>query len=97
MKITLQFTGKTYHVTKPEPGAPSATVPGATCPKCKAHPLQVQAAGRGIYETTYDTYVADAVCEDCGEPVGTLRVKMPTIFGIEEDERVILQSGCKVY
>lgn len=37
----------------------------------------------------HDTYEADASCGSCGKRVGILRVKVSTIFGIEEDEAVL--------
>ena len=42
----------------------------------------------------HDTYEADASCGCCGKRVGTLRVKVSTIFGIEED---VLNGRCRVY
>ena len=91
MHVTLTFEGHVYDAT---PSGAVATVPIA-CPHCKAAaPMAVR--GGGIRETTHDTYIADARCVQCGEPMGTLRAKVDTIFGIEEDERV-LNSGCRVY
>lgn len=43
----------------------------------------------------HDTYESDAHCA-CGKPVGKIRVRVSTIFGIEEDERV-LYGRCRVY
>jgi len=44
----------------------------------------------------YDTYTSKAVCAVCGEHLGTLKVKVSTLFGIEEDQRV-LNGRARVY
>ena len=56
--------------------------------------MQVQGNGESV--ESRDTYRADAHCLACGETIGVLRVKMSTIFGIEEDKRV-LNGRCRVY
>lgn len=94
MRVTLRFEDRTYSAQAPPPGAPAAEVPALACPHCGEQPLR--AAGRGIRETTHDTYVADAACQACGGAVGTLRAQVDTIFGIEEDERV-LHGRARVY
>jgi hypothetical protein len=61
----------------------------APCPKCKA-PKPLVVVGRdGSRHHDHDTYHADATCKKCGETIGDLRAKVSTIFGIEEDERVL--------
>ena len=77
------------------PGGATATVQ-ATCPACATRPMQVH--GRGMVrdpESQRDTYRATAACV-CGEPAGVLRVQIETLFGIDEDERV-LHGRCRVY
>lgn len=44
----------------------------------------------------YDTYTSKAVCAACGEHLGELKVKVSTLFGIEEDRRV-LNGRYRVY
>jgi hypothetical protein len=45
-------------------------------------------SGLGKRIASFDTYEADARCNGCWAPRGVLRVKVSTLFGIEEDERV---------
>ncbi len=45
---------------------------------------------------TYDTYESDGGCICCATVLGKLVVTVSTIFGIEEDERV-LSGRCRVY
>jgi hypothetical protein len=45
----------------------------------------------------HDTYRAPAHCCSCGVHVGTITVKVSTIFGIEEDDRVLNHGRCRVY
>jgi hypothetical protein len=44
----------------------------------------------------HDEVYGAAHCVACGEKVGTLRVKVSTLFGIEEDIAV-LNGRCRVY
>lgn len=71
----------------------SARVP---CPAgCGANPCLVHGdPASGV--RTYDTETRGALCSACGERVGTLRVRWPTIFGLAEDARV-LGGRARVY
>lgn len=62
------------------------------CPKCNA----IKVRGGGKSRESDDTWRADAYCLECREPRGMLRVRVDTLFGIEEDERV-LNGRCRVY
>lgn len=53
-------------------------------------------AGHGRRIENRDTYAADASCLRCGKPVGIIRVRVNTLFGIEEDERVA-RMGVRIY
>lgn len=68
------------------------------CVECGMSPMRV--AGSGIHfasgKDRHDTYEANAYCTQCKVRVGTLRVRMSTLFGIEEDERV-LNGRCRCY
>jgi hypothetical protein len=77
----------------PYDGAAHVVVDGA-CPACGAEPFGARGLGRRI--AAHDTYAADAVATCCGKHVGELRVTLGTIFGLEEDERV-LTGPWKVY
>lgn len=46
-------------------------------------------SGTGINRTSHDCYFADAVALCCKKRIGTIETKVETIFGIEEDERVM--------
>lgn len=98
MKITLTGSdGRALAAHQPHDHADRVVVDHATCPKCKLNPLPVRGQGKSIDPNSpRDTYRADAICCGCGAPVGVLRVKVETIFGIEEDDRV-LNGRCRVY
>ena len=85
--------GKKHRVKPPYEGAAYANVPDQDCPHC-AKPLQVQGTGKRI--ASRDTYAANAICTSCEKPVGELQVKVNTLFGLEEDERVF-SMGVKIY
>lgn len=64
------------------------------CPECAGAPLMIHGKGEGA--RTRDSITQPAYCNYCGEVVGTIRAKFQTIFGIEEDNRV-LNGRFKVY
>lgn len=91
MKITFTPTdGKAETAKLPYDGA--AFVEVATPCACGCTSI----AGGGQSIESHDTYRAAAHCTKCRKPRGVLRVKMSTIFGVEEDERV-LAGPWKVY
>jgi hypothetical protein len=89
MKITVDG----HKATLPFEGADHVVVDGA-CPKCKGTPFT--AKGQHITHHDHDTYYAHAICCKCGAPVGQMKTVVSTIFGIEEDERVLF-GRCRVY
>lgn len=93
MKITVKLKsgGKAIAAKLPYEGAKYVTT-DAECPS-KGHYLDV--AG-GDPNVGHNTIEAPAVCCACKEHVGTIVVKVSTIFGIEEDARV-LNGRCRVY
>lgn len=97
MKITLTtHDGVVHEMRQPFDGSDWVKAcDGVACDHCGS-PLR--ATGKGQSIESHDTYRADAVCasEACGEPIGVLRVKVSTIFGIEEDQRV-MNGRCRVY
>lgn len=85
MKVTLAHATGTFACT---PDGAVVDVRGmAACPVCKVAPVRARGTGKRI--ESHDTYAANAVFVCCGAPAGVLRVKVDTIFGIEEDERVL--------
>jgi hypothetical protein len=64
------------------------------CPSCAyAAPLKV----RGASSThDHDTHRASAIALCCDATIGTMEVKVDTLFGIEED-RAVLNGRCRVY
>ena len=93
MKIKLTMGGKVYIARRPFPECEYVEVPGEA-PHCDGITLQVK--GDGDVVTGYDTYTVDALCARCKEPVGILVTTVKTLFGIEEDRRV-LNGRCRVY
>lgn len=94
MTITLKTSnGMLLECVKRYHDAPTVDVPGVPCEACK-RPLSVR--GLRCKETKPDTFEAEAVCADCQASAGTLIVTMGSIFGAEEDARV-LGGPWKVY
>lgn len=73
---------------------PVFAVADCDCPSCGDAPLRVQGTGRTI--GGHDWYRATGHCAACGARVGEVRAYVSTIFGIEEDERV-LHGRARVY
>lgn len=96
MKVELEPSdgGTRIEAQVPFHGATRVEV-GTPCPSCEREaPLKL--VGKGTPERGHDTYTcrAEALC--CGATLGKLIVTMSTIFGLEEDERV-LNGRCRVY
>lgn len=66
-----------------------------SCPSCEADSLRVIGDERQ-QDIGHDTVTAPALALCCGATVGTVRVTLGTIFGLEEDARV-LHGRCRVY
>lgn len=96
MKITVEIIGGEKRSAKPQG---DHVVVSGSCPHCEAEPFDAKpfnVRGKGITKTDRDSYYADGYCLKCDERVGMIRVKVDTIFGVEEDERV-LNGPWKVY
>lgn len=65
------------------------------CPKCGATPFHVQGAGMRIAPDDR-AYESDGYCARCRAPVGLIRAKVSTLFGLHEDEAV-LGGRARVY
>jgi hypothetical protein len=92
-KITLHVSaGPARKCTLAFREADHADAEGA-CPACGVEPFGV--VGKNMHHT-FDTYIADGHCTACKAHVGELRVKVNTLFGIDEDEAV-LNGRCRVY
>jgi hypothetical protein len=87
MKISLKMDEGTRAAKEPFKGSEHVVVEGA-CPNCDANPFKV-AGFAGTRVETHDTIEAVAACLGCQTRVGKLVVKVDTIFGIEEDRRVL--------
>jgi len=94
MKITVTTSGGVFKARLPYDGAGYVVVSGLECPECNAEGgLRVRGPSP---VTDHDTMRSRAVCADCDQGVGHITVKFNTIFGIEEDKRV-LNGRCRVY
>lgn len=92
MKITITFPdGNVRRARLPWTSA-SHVICQRRCP-CGSNAY----VGNGPSIESRDTYRADAKCDQCGAPAGVMRTKVDTLFGIEEDERVLLHGRCRVY
>lgn len=95
-KAVLTMNGAKYDVAPPFEGAKYAVVKGVEkCPGCGEKEMRVQGAGMHIADREH--YEAEAVTVCCKKIAGTLRAKVSTIFGLEEDEAVLKHGRCRVY
>lgn len=92
MKITVEVNGRARKATLPYECAEFVIVDDVDCPRC-GKPLAVQS---GQPRVDHDRYRALAWCVVCKAKIGEMVVVVDTIFGIEEDERV-LNARCRVY
>ena len=92
MKISIRLPDGTAVPARLEEGGGAVVVP--TCPSCGADAARVR--GLGVTHHDHDAYYAAARALCCGEVIGTMEAKVDTIFGIDEDERV-LRGRCRVY
>ena len=92
MKITIVFSGGRAIEAKRPPESSKVVETDETCPECK-EPLRVYG---GDTTQDHDTYSAPAYCWACRSEIGTIKVRVQTIFGIEEDNAV-LNGRCRVY
>ena len=91
MEITLKTDRGSFSCHLPYDGAQYVTASKHKCRVCDESNVQ----GIGQPTRGHDTYASVAACL-CGERLGTIVVKMSTIFGLEEDEAV-LYGRCRVY
>jgi hypothetical protein len=91
MKITLKTDERKLKATWPFEGAEHVMV---TVP-CVCGSNAVRGNGAGRIETDW-TEEEDAVCAACRKPRGRLYVVLETLFGREEDARV-LNGRWRVY
>lgn len=87
MRAVLVVDGR-RHVATSAPGHAAAATFAVQCPGCKAGP-PLAVRGLGIHTREHAAYVARAACVRCGAVVGSLRAEVETVFGLEEDERVL--------
>jgi hypothetical protein len=57
------------------------------CPGCAAEPFRIKTEPRQV--VSHDTARYGAHCVNCGDPVGWAYATFNTIFGLEEDERML--------
>lgn len=96
MKITFINKSKRLEAHLPFGGADHVLVAAlSTCPDC-GEPLKL--AGReGTMHHDHDTYYTKAGCLACEKTLGELQTKVSTIFGIDEDEAVLVHGRARVY
>lgn len=66
---------------------PKLGIAVGACPGCGAVPFHVQ--GGGMEPVDADTIRAQGRAACCGDPVGYLYARTPTIFGAEEDRAML--------
>lgn len=88
MKITFKpLEGPEIPCNLPYASAAYVVPTQAVVCSCSKAALQLQ--GGGITHHDHDTYYAPVKCLACGVQLGELHAKVSTIFGIEEDDRVL--------
>lgn len=83
MKIRLDTDTGRHDATPPYSGAPCVEVSGWAC-ACGSARVHCERSERG-----HVTVEGNALCFACGAAAGRLVVTFETIFGLEEDERVL--------
>ena len=97
-KITLvprDPDAKPLRCSQPFEDAGHVVVDDTDCPGCGVTLWRVAGCGRRIASDDH-AYEADAVSLCCDRPCGVLRVEIPTLFGLREDERV-MAGAWRVY
>lgn len=89
----VDIHGKRHSARRPEYDADHVLIDA--CPRCRVAPCPVR--GTGITHHNRDTYFAPATAICCGESIGTLEAKVETLFGIDEDEAVLVHGRARVY
>ncbi len=89
--ITLKEDGARRTAKQPYSTAQFVNVGTA----CDCGSFSVRGNGQNRQQTQY-AEEEDAVCVSCFEPRGRLHVKLETLFGRDEDNRV-LNGRCRVY
>jgi hypothetical protein len=94
MKIILTTQDNSVHELEPPPAGASDVGTPLTCPHCHKG---LRIFGRhGTKSRGHDYIEETALCSICQKPVGRIRVIIPSLFGLEEDKRV-LNGRCRVY
>jgi hypothetical protein len=91
VKVVIIDADSTRHVAKIAENGEHVTI--VACPTCRA--AQPPIRGTGITHRGHDTYYARAIARCCGAAL-RMETRVDTIFGIEEDERV-LRGRPRVY
>lgn len=86
MKIALVIGERRIDARLPYQGADHVLV-DETCPDCE-HDAPTKLRGRD-QRHSHSKYHAIAVALCCGARIGQLEVEVQTVFGIEEDRRVL--------
>lgn len=84
MKVTVIDGNERRHSARVAENSQFVTIDG--CPACGT--VEPAIRGTGITHHDHDTYYARAVARCCGS-VFSIETKVDTVFGIEEDERVL--------
>jgi len=95
ISITVKTEAGSFGAVKPSEHATSVHC-NRTAHNCKVNRTDRLVVRGGEVTIGHDTYTAPCQCCDCDEIIGTLVVKVSTIFGIEEDARV-LNGRYRVY
>lgn len=93
MKIHLVMDGKKIAIPVPPEGRDYVSKPGLNCPHCNA-PLRASGVA-GTRTVGYSTVTETAACRECNAAVGEIVLTFSTLFGIEEDARV-MRMGVKI-
>lgn len=93
VKISILAADGRIAAKRPSPSADYVVIPH--CPACTAEPCHVR--GKGVSHHDHDTYYSRAVALCCSADIGELQATVDTIFGIEEDNAVLVHGRARVY
>lgn len=94
MIVTVVLEGRRLATYPPAPGAPHVALRAEQCPACGREGCA--ARGLGVARHDRDTYYAPGQLVCCGAAV-EIQARVDTLFGIEEDEAILVHGRARVY
>lgn len=100
MKVTIKRNNGDRIAAKVAENGNFVTIPKCPNPACSAEPCRIRGDGKTHHD--HDTYYVRAVAQCCTDEkqivdIGEMQVETDTLFGIDEDEAVLVHGRARVY